>query len=157
MGNKPSHINLECALETHPNITILSEEVAAKRMSLADVTKNICDTICKRADDDKNFGTVLLPEGLVAAIPEMSALIGEMNSLFKDGITDEQELVTKLTPWGRALLDTLPPFIRSQLMLERESGGTVQLSQIEAERLLAELVGKELKKRKAAAEGGVKR
>jgi diphosphate--fructose-6-phosphate 1-phosphotransferase len=152
MGNKPSHINLECALETHPNVTILSEEVAAKKMSLADVTKNIADTICKRADQGKNFGTVLLPEGLVAAIPEMSALIAEMNDLFKDGINDEAELVAKLTPWAKALLDSLPPFIRSQLMLERESSGAVQLSQIEAERLLADLVKAELKVRKASGQ-----
>jgi pyrophosphate--fructose-6-phosphate 1-phosphotransferase len=152
MGNKPSHINLECALETHPNVTILSEEVAAKKMSLADVTKNIADTICKRAELGKNFGTVLLPEGLVAAIPEMSALIAEMNDLFKDGITDEGDLVAKLTPWGKALLDTLPPFIRMQLMLERESSGAVQLSQIEAERLLADLVKAELKVRKASGQ-----
>lgn len=150
MGNAPSHINLECALQTHPNFTVLSEEVAAKKKSLVDITMEISDSICKRAAAGKNFGTVLLPEGLVASIPEMSALIDEINALIKEGVANEQELTSKLTPWGAALLRYLPPFIREQLLLERESAGTVQLSQIETERLLAWTVGQELNKRKQA-------
>ena len=155
MGNERSHINLECALQTRPNCTILSEEVIAKHQTLANITAYITDIIQARAADGKNYGVVLLPEGLIGAVPEVNALLAELNELIREGVTGETALRAKLSPWAVALFDFMPGFIREQMVLERESAGSVQLSQIETERLILHLVQDELKRRshKAAFAG----
>ena len=155
MGNERSHINLECALQTRPNVSILGEEVIARHQTLADITSYICDIIAARAADGKNYGVVLLPEGLIGAVPEVNALIVELNELIRAGVVGEAALRAKLSPWAAALFDFMPGFIREQMVLERESAGSVQLSQIETERLILHLVQDELKRRqhKAAFSG----
>lgn len=150
MGRKPSHIAVEVALQTQPNAALIGEEVADHRWALPDVVRRLADTVAARAERGKNFGVVLVPEGLIAAIPEVAALIKELNHLFKAGVAAEAEVRARLTAWSAALLDYLPRFIQRQLLLEREVHGSVQLSQIQTERLLAELVEAELKQRAAA-------
>ena len=122
---------------------------AARKLTLTDIVRELADVVCARAVAGKQFGVVLVPEGAVSYIPELRALIAEMNSHFADG-TAAGDISGKLTPWSRAVLAYLPPLIREQLFLERESSGAVQLSQISTEKLLAELVGEELLRRKAA-------
>lgn len=161
MGRNPSHLVLECALQTHPNYVIISEEVAKNGHTLNHVVSDICDVICERAKQKKNFGTVLIPEGLISYLPYFKGLIDELNRLLTSNTEiDIKRLVesadvnceylkTKLTPWSSALFVDLPPFFRKQLLTERESSGNIQLSQIETERLISYMVGKELEKRKA--------
>jgi len=150
MGRGASHIALECALQTHPDVVLLGEEVAGNKLSLVDIVNQLADVVCARSDSHKNFGVVLLPEGLVAAIPEMATLIQEINGAISGEGSDSVEgVLARLTPWSRALYSFLPSFIQTQLLLERESNGSVQLTQIETERLLAFLVDAELASRKA--------
>ena len=149
MGRSVSRVALEVALQTHPNAVVLSEDIEQRKMTLNDIVRDLADTVTRRAAAGKNFGMVLIPEGVIGSIPELRTLISEMNSLFSEGV-DAKEVVSKLTPWSQALLAYLPALIRQQLFLERESSGAVQLSQINTERLLAELVGDELSRRKAA-------
>jgi pyrophosphate--fructose-6-phosphate 1-phosphotransferase len=138
---------LEVALRTHPNVVVLGEEVEHKREGLADLVRGIADLVAKRAEKKKNFGIVLIPEGLAAAIPELKSLTDELADVYKErpGLKKD-ELVHFISPWGRALLDSLPPYFRKQLLLE-QTNAAVQLSQIETERLVAELVEKELERR----------
>jgi 6-phosphofructokinase len=147
MGRAASHITLEVALQTHPNIVLLGEEIEANKMTLIDIVRYIADVVAARAAQDKNFGVVLVPEGAISYIPELRTLISEMNRLFADGVAPEG-IPARLTPWSQAVLSYLPALIRQQLFLERESSGAVQLSQISTEKLLAELVGDELARRK---------
>ena len=148
MGTSPSHIALEVALRTKPNATLLAEEVAHKRQSLQEIVAELADVVVKRSQAGKDFGIILVPEGIAAAIPEMAALIDELTALQKEGkVTDVEQF---LTPWSSAVYKTLPDFIRDSLLLERQSDNRIQLSQIESERLLAELVDKELSARKKA-------
>ena len=151
MGRSPSHVALECALHTQPNLTLIGEEVAARRMTLKEVVTEIADTVMERARLGKNFGVVLIPEGLVGYIPEVSALLREIaavrRALGRTAATpggraaDARAVQDQLTPWASALLLSLPFFIRQQLLLESTaSDDSAQLGQIETERLLAELV-----------------
>jgi pyrophosphate--fructose-6-phosphate 1-phosphotransferase len=149
MGRRASHVTLECALQSHPNMVILGEEVATQKMTLFDITKQICDVIQGRSEDAKYHGVILLPEGLIENIPEIHALLQEINDLLKQDVTVEK-LSSKLSPWASALFEFLPPFIKKQLLLDRESDGSVQLSQIETEKLLAQLVDREMTRRTAA-------
>eukprot|EP00698_Gefionella_okellyi_P006250 TRINITY_DN15641_c0_g1_i1.p1 TRINITY_DN15641_c0_g1~~TRINITY_DN15641_c0_g1_i1.p1 ORF type:complete len:1234 (+),score=321.17 TRINITY_DN15641_c0_g1_i1:35-3703(+) len=153
MGRAPSWVTLECALQTHPNVVLIGEEIAAKKRTLTDITRYIADAICLRASHDKNYGILLIPEGLVAMIPEVGLLIDELNSIFhrKEAMTAET-VIELFTPWSRALFQTLPPSIQKQLLIERESHGSVQLSQIHTEKLLEDLVAAELKRRKTAGQ-----
>jgi len=112
--------------------------------------RELADAVCARAAAGKNFGVILIPEGLIGYVPELRTLIGEINTLFAAGVTAPAAATAELTPWSRAVLDHLPEAVRRELFLERESSGTVQLSQISMERLLQELVNAELLKRKAA-------
>lgn len=137
MGRSASHIALECALSTHPNATLISEEVAFQKKTLADIVKDLADMICKRAELGKNFGVVLIPEGLIEFIPEMKVLIGELNQVEK-----------KLTPASKKCLDSLPESVQKQLLLERDPHGNVQVSLIETERVFTEAVSRELELRK---------
>ena len=136
-----------------------------KRMTLADLTRRLADAVCARAAKGKNFGVVIVPEGLISCgrtrtaprparasrssrsfIPEVASLIMELNDLFKHGVA-AAEVAARLTPWSAALFGFLPPFVQGQLLLEREVHGSVQLSQVETERMLACLTEAELGRR----------
>lgn len=153
MGRSASHIALECALETQPNICIISEEVQAKRMTLDNIVSYICYVVAERAKLGWNFGTVLVPEGLIEFIPSMKKLISELNDVLeehKDEIADLEEIEklekihSYLTPVNAELYKSLPKNIALQLSLDRDSHGNVQVSLIETESLLSEMVEKRL-------------
>uniref|UniRef100_A0A453RFP7 Phosphofructokinase domain-containing protein n=1 Tax=Aegilops tauschii subsp. strangulata TaxID=200361 RepID=A0A453RFP7_AEGTS len=146
MGRKASHVALECALQSHPNMVLLGEEVAASKLTISDITKQICDAVQARAEKDKYHGVILIPEGLVESIPELYALLQEIHGLHDKGVFIEN-ISSHLSPWASALFDFLPPFIRKQLLLHPESDDSAQLSQIETEKLLAQLVETEINKR----------
>ncbi|KAI3956788.1 hypothetical protein MKW92_003932 [Papaver armeniacum] len=146
MGRKASHVALECALQSHPNMVILGEEVSASKLTLFDITKQICDAIQARAAEDKNHGVILLPEGLIESIPEIYALLQEIHSLQRQGVSVDN-ISSQLSPWASALFEFLPIFIKKQLLLHPESDDSAQLSQIETEKLLAHLVETEMTKR----------
>uniref|UniRef100_A0A453PEE4 Phosphofructokinase domain-containing protein n=1 Tax=Aegilops tauschii subsp. strangulata TaxID=200361 RepID=A0A453PEE4_AEGTS len=128
MGRKASHVALECALQSHPNMVILGEEVAASKLTIFDITKQICDAVQARAEKDKNHGVILIPEGLVESIPELYALLQEINGLHGKGVSVEN-ISSQLSPWASALFEFLPQFIRQQLLLRPESDDSAQLSQ----------------------------
>ncbi|KAH9694093.1 Pyrophosphate--fructose 6-phosphate 1-phosphotransferase subunit alpha 2 [Citrus sinensis] len=125
---------------------ILGEEVAASKLTLFDLTKQICDAVQARAEQDKNHGVILLPEGLIESIPEVYALLKEIHSLLRQGVPVDN-ISSQLSPWASALFEFLPPFIKKQLLLQPESDDSAQLSQIETEKLLAHLVEVEMNKR----------
>ena len=161
MGRSASHVALECALETQPNICLIGEEVAAKKMSLAQLTNYIADSVEKRGNAGNNFGVAIIPEGIVEFVPEFSALIKEINELLAGSKTEE---FNALPDWNAkynfikaglsaeafAVFDILPAGIQQQLFLERDPHGNVQVSLIESEKLFSEMVKAELAKRKAA-------
>ncbi|EPS71673.1 hypothetical protein M569_03082, partial [Genlisea aurea] len=146
MGRKASHVALECTLQSHPNMVILAEEVAASKLTLFDITQQICDAVQARSEQDKYHGVILLPEGLIESIPEVSALLQEIHVLLKQGVSADH-ISSQLSPWASALFEFLPPFIRKQVLLHPESDESAQLSQIETEKLLAHLVETEMNKR----------
>ena len=161
MGRSASHVALECALETQPNICLIGEEVAAKKMSLAQITNYIADSVEKRAANGDNFGVAIIPEGIVEFVPEFSTLIAEINELLAGSKTDEFNALPDwaakyafieagLTKESMAVFAMLPQGIQQQLFLERDPHGNVQVSLIESEKLFSELVKVELDKRKAA-------
>ena len=161
MGRSASHVALECALETQPNICLIGEEVAAKKMSLAQITNFIADSVEKRAAAGNNFGVAIIPEGIVEFVPEFGKLIAEINELLAGSKTEEfnalpswdakyEFIKAGLTAESMAVFDVLPQGIQQQLFLERDPHGNVQVSLIESEKLFAEMVGNELAKRKAA-------
>ncbi|MCH5181679.1 MAG: diphosphate--fructose-6-phosphate 1-phosphotransferase [Prevotellaceae bacterium] len=139
MGRSASHIALECALQTQPNICIISEEVEAKNQTLDDIVTYIAEIVAKRAASGNNFGTVLIPEGLIEFIPAMKRLIAELNDLLADG-----KSLDGLTSESAAIYASLPESVAKQLTLERDPHGNVQVSLIETEKLLSEMVGKKL-------------
>ncbi|KAF8406759.1 hypothetical protein HHK36_008851 [Tetracentron sinense] len=146
MGRKASHVALECTLQSHPNMVILGEEVASSKLTLFDLTKQICDAVQSRAEQDKYHGVILLPEGLIESIPEVYALLQEIHGLHRKGVSVD-DISSQLSPWASALFEFLPPFIRKQLLLHPESDDSAQLSQIETEKLLVHLVETEMNKR----------
>ncbi|XP_071696446.1 pyrophosphate--fructose 6-phosphate 1-phosphotransferase subunit alpha-like [Rutidosis leptorrhynchoides] len=146
MGRKASHVAVECSLQSHPNMVILAEEVAASKLTIFDLTTQICDAVQARAEQEKYHGVILLPEGLIESIPEVYALLQEIHSLLRQGVLADK-ISLQLSPWASALFEFLPPFIRKQLLLHPESDDSAQLSQIETEKLLAELVEAEMNKR----------
>jgi pyrophosphate--fructose-6-phosphate 1-phosphotransferase len=149
MGRAASHITLECALQTHPNITLIGEEVAAKKLTLKDVTDYTADVICKRAELGYNYGVILIPEGLIDFIPEVQQLIAELNEILAHETVDEAGVwKQKLTPQSLKLFNFLPPAIQDQLMLERDPHGNVQVAKIETEKMLIQMVETELGIRK---------
>lgn len=150
MGRSASHIALECGLQTQPNICIVSEEVEAKKMTLAQIVNNIADTVAARAAKGNNFGVCLIPEGLIEFIPEMKVLIKELNDLLAETSGDVAAAVKKLSSNSASVYASLPDFVQKQLTLERDPHGNVQVSLIETEKLLIEMVKTELGKRKAA-------
>ena len=153
MGRSASHIALECALETQPNVCIISEEVLAKRMTLDNIVSYLCYVIAERAKLGWNFGTVLVPEGLIEFIPSMKSLISELNDVLAEhskeyeGLDEMDKLRaihSKLSPVNADLFKSLPKHIALQLSLDRDSHGNVQVSLIETESLLSEMVAKRL-------------
>ncbi len=153
MGRSASHIALECALETQPNVCLISEEVLAKRMTLDNIVNYLCYVIAERAKLGWNFGTVLVPEGLIEFIPSMKDLISELNDVLAnhgeelEGLEETAKLEkihSFLTPSNADLYKSLPKAIALQLSLDRDSHGNVQVSLIETESLLSEMVAKRL-------------
>ncbi|KAG8072319.1 hypothetical protein GUJ93_ZPchr0006g43579 [Zizania palustris] len=150
MGRAASHITLECALQTHPNIALIGEEVAAKKETLKNVTDYITDIICKRTEHGYNYGVILIPEGLIDFIPEVQKLIAELNEILAHDVVDEAGVwKSKLESESKKLFEFLPPAIQEQLLLERDPHGNVQVAKIETERMLISMVETELEKRKA--------
>ncbi|KAK4588472.1 hypothetical protein RGQ29_019462 [Quercus rubra] len=149
MGRAASHITLECALQTHPNISIIGEEVAAKKLTLKNVTDYIVDVISKRSGLGYNYGVILIPEGLIDFIPEVQQLISELNEILANDVVDEGGLwKKKLSNQSLQLFEFLPEAIQEQLLLERDPHGNVQVAKIETEKMLIQMVETELVKRK---------
>ncbi|XP_022680235.1 pyrophosphate--fructose 6-phosphate 1-phosphotransferase subunit alpha isoform X2 [Setaria italica] len=146
MGGKASHVAFECALQSHPNMVILGEEVALSKLTLMEIINKICDGVEARAARGKYHGVLLIPEGLIESIPEMYALIQEINNLYINNVP-EDEIPSQLSPWAAALFKFLPSFIRRELVLHQESDNSAQLSQIDTEQLLAHLVEAEMNRR----------
>ena len=153
MGRSASHIALECALQTQPNICIISEEVEAKNMSLDDIVTYIAQVVADRAAAGNNFGTVLIPEGLIEFIPAMKRLIAELNDFlaangeeFNSIKRSKQRdyIISKLSPENAAIYASLPEGVARQLSLDRDPHGNVQVSLIETEKLLSEMVATKL-------------
>ena len=161
MGRSASHVALECALQTQPNICLVSEEVAEKKMSLSSIANYIADSVCAIAERGLNFGVAIIPEGVVEFVPEFKTLISEINELLAGSKADE---FNKLDSWtekysfienglSKASMDVfalLPQSIQQQLFFERDPHGNVQVSLIESEKLFSALVKNELDKRKEA-------
>ncbi len=151
MGRSASHIALECALQTQPNICLVSEEVEAKAQSLDDIVTYIAETVAARAAEGNNFGTVVIPEGVIEFIPAIKKLIAQLNDVLalpeaKTISRDEQVGFAKshLTAENLAVFNSLPVGVARQLALDRDPHGNVQVSLIETEKLLSEMVGKKL-------------
>ena len=162
MGRSASHVALECALKTQPNICLISEEVAAKKMSLSQIADQIADAVAKRAAKGLNFGVAIIPEGVVEFVPEFSVLIAEINELLAGSKADEFNALPTwadkyafiekgLTKESMDVFAILPVTIQQQLFLERDPHGNVQVSLIESEKLFSALVADKLKA--MAAEG----
>ena len=160
MGRSASHIALECALQTQPNICLVSEEVEAKEMSLDDVVTYIAQAVADRAADGNNFGTVLIPEGLIEFIPAIKKLIAELNEVLTDPATGESRefanaeeqiafVKSSIAKENLAVLESLPADVARQLCLDRDPHGNVQVSLIETEKLLSRMVATKLNTWKA--------
>ncbi len=161
MGRSASHVALECALETQPNICLVSEEVSAKKMSLSQIADYIADSVEKRSAKGMNFGVAIIPEGVVEFVPEFSVLIHEINELLAGEKAeafnalptwkDKYEFIEKgLTKESMDVFAILPESIQQQLFLERDPHGNVQVSLIESEKLFSALVKDKLEERRKA-------
>ena len=157
MGRSASHIALECALQCQPNICLVSEEVEAKAMSLDDVVTYIASAVAKRAEDGKDFGTVLIPEGLIEFIPAIKKLIAELNDVLASdeaqnlGRSQQIDFVKQhISAENLAVFNSLPTSVARQLALDRDPHGNVQVSLIETEKLLSAMVAAKLDKWKKA-------
>ena len=151
MGRSASHVAVEAALQTQPNICLVSEEVEEKKMSLNQIVEDMCKIICKRAENGKNFGIVIVPEGLIEFIPEMKDLISSLNDLTHELESDEtyqnvrseekfKIIASKLDENNAKLFLSLPALIKAQLLMDRDPHGNVQVSRIETEKLLIEMI-----------------
>ena len=152
MGRSASHVALEAALQTQPNITLISEEVEAKKMSLESIVNYMCDIIVRRADLGKNFGIVIIPEGLIEFIPEMKSMIANLNDIMASlendpdfvnatTIRDKFDIVeNRLDDDNAKVYNSLPAIIKGQLLADRDPHGNVQVSKIETEKLLIEMI-----------------
>ena len=157
MGRSASHIALECALQTQPNICLISEEIEAKAMSLDDIVTYIADAVAARAADGNNFGTVIIPEGVIEFIPAIKKLIAQLNDVLalpevkEMGRTEQIDFAkAHLTPENLAVFNSLPTGVARQLALDRDPHGNVQVSLIETEKLLSTMVAQKLEKMKKA-------
>jgi pyrophosphate--fructose-6-phosphate 1-phosphotransferase len=159
MGRAASHIGLECALQTRPNVALVSEEVEEKKQTLDKIVDDICRIIAKRAEGGENFGIVLVPEGLIEFIPEMKKLIAEINDLLAHRAAEFSALSgqdaqigfvgNSLSPASSAAFASLPKEIKQQLLMDRDPHGNVQVSRIETEKLLIQMIEPKMKKMKA--------
>jgi len=154
MGRAASHIALECAFQTQPNICLISEEVEAKGLSLEKIVDQVCASIVKRAENGDNFGVILIPEGLIEFIPEIKKLIEELNDVIA---AEEKEfskvtnfidqlywLSTRISEPSYRVMQSVPPEISEQFLMDRDPHGNVQVSRIETEKLLVIMVEKRL-------------
>lgn len=160
MGRSASHIALECALQTQPNVCLISEEIETKKQSLDDVVSYIAGIVAKRAENGDNFGTVLIPEGLIEFIPAIKSLISQLNEVLTDPATGEPRefdsadaqidfVKSNITAANLAVLESLPADVARQLCLDRDPHGNVQVSLIETEKLLSRMVATKLEAWKA--------
>ncbi len=149
MGRSASHIALECALQVQPNVCLISEEIEAKNQSLDDIINYIANIVAERMKNGNNFGTVLIPEGLIEFVPAMKKLMSELNDYL--ALHDEEfkrikrsaqreHIIDKLSPENARIYKSLPETVARQLTLDRDPHGNVQVSLIETEKLLAEMV-----------------
>jgi len=158
MGRSASHIALECALQTQPNICLIGEEVAAKKMTLNQIVEDVASVIAKRAEKGLNFGVALIPEGLIEFIPEIGVLIAQLSDVLAHDAEEQKEfdklngleaqlnwLKHHLKPENYQVFESLPVEIQKQLLLDRDSHGNVQVSLIETEKLIVEMVKRKLK------------
>lgn len=162
MGRSASHIALECALQTHPNACLVGEEIAALGLSLSQVVDQLAGIVVRRAEAGKDFGVFLIPEGVIEFMPDMQQLISELNDILaenSDFLRDlpsqddrRQFLFQKLSAEAGKSFSVLPQAIQLQLILDRDSHGNVQVSRIETEKLLADIVGDRLREMKARGE-----
>ena len=159
MGRSASHIALECALETQPNICLISEEIQEKGLTLDEIVTDIAQVVAARAAEGNNFGTVLIPEGLIEFIPSIKRLIAELNDVLSSEayVTAQPEdriawLLENLSQDNAATLASLPRVFADQLTGERDPHGNVQVSLIETEKLLSSMVAQKLQLMKAAGE-----
>ena len=155
MGRSASHIALECALQTQPNICLISEEIEAKAMSLDDIVDYIANAVAARAADGNNYGSVIIPEGVIEFIPAIKKLIAQLNDVLatpeaKEISRDEQVdfLKSHLTEENLKVFNSLPVGVARQLALDRDPHGNVQVSLIETEKLLSTMVSQKLEKMK---------
>lgn len=160
MGRIASHISLECALQTHPNMALISEEVAARALTLRDLVADVADLIEERHRNGKRYGLILVPEGLIEHIVDVQQLIAELNELFAPAHKEAAAISSCMTPadrydivvsllseGSRSCLSFFPRSIAETLLHERDPHGNVPVSKIETERWLAMLVEKELQMR----------
>ena len=160
MGRSASHVALEAALQTQPNITLISEEVEQKKMSLASIIDYMVDIIVKRADMGKNFGIAVIPEGLIEFIPEMKSMIANLNDIMAElendpafvnapTIREKFDIVeNRLSEENAKVYNSLPAIIKGQLLADRDPHGNVQVSKIETEKLLIEMIAQKLEEMK---------
>lgn len=141
MGRDPSNLALECALATHPNLVILSEEVESLGWDIEEVVAECVRVITERSSKGLGFGCVIIPEGLINVLPSIKRIVKEMDEIKSH---DEQEILSKLSPWSRSKYEHLPDFIQKQLR-SKDITNALAFSQIETEKMLAYMVGKSLK------------
>jgi diphosphate-dependent phosphofructokinase len=159
MGRSASHIALECVLQTHPNYSIISEEVQEKKLTMDQIVEDIARVIVKRSDNNEDFGVCLVPEGLIEFVPEIKKLISEINDLlvskaefFNALQTDDEKfqfINSHISAESTKAFNSLPKDIQVQLLMDRDPHGNVQVSRIETEKLLIEMVEEKLKEWKA--------
>lgn len=163
MGRSASHVALEAALQTQPNVTLISEEVEAKKMSLSSIIDYMVDIIVRRSNSGKNFGIAVIPEGLIEFIPEMGSMISNLNDImaslesdssFTSASASEKFSIveSKLDSENAKVYASLPALIKTQLLADRDPHGNVQVSKIETEKLLIEMISERLSEMKSAGQ-----
>ena len=153
MGRSASHVALEASLQTHPNITLISEEIEEKKMSLSQIVDYMADIVIRRSQNGKNFGVALIPEGVIEFIPEMKDMIANLNDTLahKDGFENLSNaekidfVINNIKPENASVFKSLPADIQNQLLMDRDPHGNVQVSRIETEKMLITMVGEKVK------------